>query len=56
MSVGLFAGVFAILLLVVIGLGLTRNSSGSRNLVEVVFDGLVVLQEFAMRILGVVFG
>ena len=55
MSVALFAGVFAVLLLVVIGLGLTRNSSENRNLVEVLFDGLLVLQSFAMQILGVVF-
>ena len=54
MSVALFAGVFTVVLLVVIGLGLTRNSSESRNLVEVVFDGLLVLQSFAMQILGVV--
>jgi hypothetical protein len=55
MSVALFAGVFAVLLLVVIGVGLTRNSSENRNLVEVVFDGLLVLRDFAMQILGVVF-
>jgi branched-subunit amino acid permease len=55
MSVALFAGVFAVLLLAVIGLGLTRNSAESRNLIDVVFDGLQVLQAFVLQIFGTVF-
>jgi len=54
-SVALFAGVFAVLLLAVIGLGLTRNSAESRNLIDVVFDGLQVLQAFVLQIFGTVF-
>lgn len=49
-----FAGGGVLLLIAVIALGLTRNGTQDRNLVELAVDGVATLRDLALYVLGLI--